>query len=568
MPEAISYELSMTSDAWRALEDAYAAEIKSRQKAIKRGWAYYEGDHDLPLKIQKDGYNDNVVVNHVEALADRLTAFLIGDGVRFDAGGDDTQTATDDAIELLWQKSRGAILQESIALSGAIEGHCAVRLVPRQGLPTHITRIKQAHFAAFWDAMDMERVLWYRLQYVSGKVGKRLDYVRGQVIDNEIVDHDAPGWAEIVYELKDRAPGVAADSHWIQTINPAPWPYDWPPVVDWQNLPSPNAYYGKSDITSAIKLNDALNFILSNMQRIIKHHASPKTVGTGWAADQLVETSVGGLLTVPQADAKIYNLEMQSDLGSSQNLASIIAAGLWQSGGMVDPQTMKDRVGTLTNFGLRVLFADAIKRTEKKRLLYGEAFEQIAQRGLMLAGQAAPETVATVWPDVLPTDDTVEVTTLGQELEMGIISKETYRTKRGYDNEKEQDLIADEGTTGDIGTRILEEMNANKPFNKGTTGDIGGPTPATEAAPSNLESTQGLNGIQIKAALDILDALTAGRLTKEAAVELLVAMGMDRAAANLIVSTTAKLPPADASVAAPATPDAAAILARLKKPGV
>jgi hypothetical protein len=475
MPESTEYILDMRSNAWRSLEEAYAAEIKARQSAIKRGWSYYEGDHDLPLKIQKDGYNDNVIVNHVEALADRLTAFLIGDGVTFDAGGDDTQTATDDDIALMWQKSRGAILQESIALSGAIEGHCAVRLIPRQGQPTHITRIKQAHFAAFWDAMDMERVLWYRLQYVSGKVGKRIDYVRGAVIDNEVVDHDAPGWTEIVYELKDRAPGgpnfgpnLAADSRWIQTITAPPWPYDWPPIVDWQNLPSPNAYYGKSDITSATKLNDALNFILSNMQRIIKHHASPKTVGTGWTADQLVETSVGGLLTVPNADAKIFNLEMQSDLTSSRELAAVIAAGLWQSGGMVDPQTMKDRVGTLTNFGLRVLFSDAIKRTEKKRLLYGEAFEAIAQRGLLLGGQAAPETVVTIWPDVLPTDDTVEVATLGQELEMGIISKETYRTKRGYDGAKEDELIASEGTSGgDIGAQILGALNKNKPFNRG-----------------------------------------------------------------------------------------------------
>lgn len=475
MPEATRYELSMDSNAWRSLEDAYAAEIRDRQKDIKRGWAYYDGNHDLPLRIQKDGYNDNVIVNHVEALADRLTAFLIGDGVRFDAGGDDTRTDTDDAIELLWQKSRGAILQESIALSGAIEGHCAIRLVPRQGLPTQITRIKQPHFAAFWDAMDQERILWYRLQYVSGKVGKRIDYVRGQFIDDE-TDHRAPGWTEVEYNLKDgqqvgplyNTGWGLQDLRWERTVNPTPWPYDWPPVVDWQNLPNPNGYYGKSDITSAIKLNDALNFILSNMQRIIKHHASPKTVGTGWAAADLVETSVGGLLTVPQSDAKIFNLEMQSDLSSSQRLAEVIAAGLWQSGGMVDPQTMKDRVGTLTNFGLRVLFADAIKRTEKKRLLYGEAFEMIAQRGLVLAGQAMPESVATVWPDVLPADDVQEVTMLTQELEAGVISRQTYQERRGYDPEREADRIADEGTTGgDIGATILGALNKNRPFNRG-----------------------------------------------------------------------------------------------------
>lgn len=471
MPEAVRYENSMDSDAWKALEDAYAKEFTARYNETKRHWAYYEGNHDLPLKVQKDGYNDNVIVNHVEALADRLTAFLIGDGVRFDSDGDETQS--DDDIANLWQQSRGAILQESIALSGAIEGHCAIRLAPRaKGLPK-ISRIKQNHFAAFWDALDMERVLWYRLQYVSGKVGKRIDYVRGQFIDDE-ADHEAPGWTEVVYELKEGYWGDlsltgwgAQDLRWVRKA-PTFWPYDFPPIVDWQNLPSPNSYYGKSDVKSAIRLNDALNFILSNTQRIIKHFANPRTVGTGFNADQIIYNEVGGFFNIPNVDAKVFNLEMQSDLQSSMRLAEVITAGLWQSGGMVDPQTMKDKVGTLTNFGLRVLFADAIKRTDKKRLLYAEAFEHISQRGLLLAGLTAPEAVKTVWPDVLPSDDTVEVMTLGQEFDRKLISAETYRERRGYDNEREVDRLADESTTGgDIGAAILGQLNSNRGFNRG-----------------------------------------------------------------------------------------------------
>lgn len=458
MPEATRYAIELDSDAWKALENAYAEEFKVRYDQTQRHWAYYEGNHDLPLKVQKDGYNDNVVVNHVEALADRLTAFLIGDGVRFDADGDETQL--DDDIADLWQQSRGAILQESIALSGAIEGHCAIRLVPREPrqLPK-ITRIKQNHFAAFWDALDMERVLWYRLQYVSGSVGKRIDYVRGQFIDDE-ADHDARGWTEVVYELKKAYQGNlsltgwgAQDLKW-ERKQPTFWPYDFPPIVDWQNLPSPNSYYGKSDVKSAVQLNDALNFNLSNTQRIIKIHAAPRTVGTGFTADEIIVSPIGGLYSIANKDAKIYNLEMQSDGELARWLAEVITAGLWQSGGMVDPQTIKDRVGTLTNFGLRVLFADAIKRTDKKRLLYAEAFEQIAQRGLLLAGKTAPETVATVWPDVLPTDDTAEVKTLGQEFDRKLISTETYRERRGYDHERESERLADEG--GPIADAISE----------------------------------------------------------------------------------------------------------------
>ena len=442
------------------MEEIYVKEAAERGKESQRRWNYYDGKHDLPLKPQKDNYNDNVIVNHVASLSERLTAFLVGDGVTFDAGGDDQQTDQDEAIETLWAANRGAILQESLALSGVIDGHCAVRLEPRQGLPPKILRLKMPQFTAFWDAFDMQRVLWYRLQHQSAGMGKRVDYVRGQVED-EAINHDAPGWLEIVYEMNAKGDWIRGDI--------LVWPFEFAPVVDWQNLPNVNGYYGKSDITGAISLNDALNFILSNMQRIIKHHASPKTVGLGFSATEIVGTEVGGFFTVnrPRPEVDIFNLEMQSDLQSSMKLADIITAGLWQSGGMVDPATIKDKVGALTNFGLRVLFSDAIKRTEGKRLLYGEAFEAINKNALIISGQAAPDVIKTVWPDVLP-EDTQEITSaLLQELERRVISMQTYRTLRGYDDEQETDRLSQETETGDIGGAILGLINNNRPFNRG-----------------------------------------------------------------------------------------------------
>jgi hypothetical protein len=473
MPEAINYVMDMNSNAWKLLEDTFAKEYNGRGEEIQLNWDYYNGKHRLPLKIQQDGYNDNVVVNHIETLADKSAAFLIGDGVEFDASaGDETsaspEDAADQAIELMWQASRGAILQQALALAGCIEGHNAVRFIPVEGQLPKLQRLQGKYFTVFWDALDMSRVLWYRLQYLAGPSGKRIDYVRGR-IDGEDINHDAPGWTEIIYTRKNQQQfKLDPSSDWRRDVNPVVWEYDFAPIVDWQNLPEPNEYYGRCDVDSAIKLNDALNFILSNMQRIIKHFAAPKTVGIGFNAGDVVMSPVGGFMTVPVEGAQVFNLEMQSDLQSSMQLAGIIASGLWQSGGMVDPQTLKDRVGTLTNFGLRVLYSDAIKRIEKKRLLYGEAFELINQRGLTIAGMTPPEQVETIWPDVLPVDDQIEVATLTQELQAGIISKETYRDRRGIDNEKELDRLASENTNnGNVGASILGLLANNRPFNRG-----------------------------------------------------------------------------------------------------
>src|SRR3990172_7662287 len=111
MPEAIQYPLDMRSNAWDALENVYAKEYNARAKEIELRWKYWKGDHKQPLKIQKDGINDNVILNQIEQFTEDIVGFLIGDGIRFDASGDDKGSQTDDAIEQMWTASRGAILQ-------------------------------------------------------------------------------------------------------------------------------------------------------------------------------------------------------------------------------------------------------------------------------------------------------------------------------------------------------------------------------------------------------------------------------------------------------------------------
>lgn len=458
MPEATTYPLNVDSKAWQTLETAYRNEQGERNKTVEQGWNYYNGKHRQPLKKQSDGHDDNVIVNDIEILANKLVAFLIGDGVKFDAGGDDQEGDADQDIKDLWQANRDEIFIDNLALSGIIEGHCAVLLLPQppiEGNETpafpRLVRVQQKHFAAFWDPFDVQYVLWYRLQTLSGGVGRRIDYVRGGIDEAERgFNHALPFWSELVWESKRKGTagsplGTGKDADWKLT-GITPWGYPWPPIVDWQNMADPNRYYGRNDISSAIKLNDSLNFILSNVMRIIKHYADPKSIGIGFSVDELIPSQVGGFFTVnkPRSEADIYNLEMQSDGALSRWLAGLISESLWQSGGMIDPQAIKDRVGQLTNFGLQVLYTDAIKKTGKKRLLYEEGFEMINKRALELAGLPVPASITTVWPDVLPEDQVRQTEVLERELAAGIISKETFRERRGYDNKQEEGRLIEE----------------------------------------------------------------------------------------------------------------------------
>lgn len=465
MPEATFYPTDLNTDAAKALEDAYNTEHDARAKEINRAWDYYEGKHKRQLKIQEDGYDDNVVTNHVGPLADRVVGFMIGDGISFDIEGNEGDEEADQEVNALWDANRGEALKEALVLCGAVEGHPAVRLEQQPGDYPKLTRIRGVHFAAFWNPFDTSDVLWYRLQHIAGGMGKRIDYVNG-LVDEAGFTRYPEQWTEVVYEANDAQPIPGNQPRWkLVKINP--WDYPFPPVIDWQNLPNNNGYYGRPDIAEAIPLNDALNFLASNTQRIIKNHAHPRTVMTGAVAEDIIPTSISGLFALSSPEAKVFNLEMQSDGALVQWFNSLITGGLWQSAGMVDNSTVKDLVGQLTNFGLRVLFANAIKRTEKKRVLYGEAFDAICRYGLELAGRAIPERVVTVWPDVLPEDEAT-VNTYLEELNRKVISLKTYRSLRGYDDTTESDRLAEEAAQNpNVGAGILGLLANNGAFNRG-----------------------------------------------------------------------------------------------------
>src|SRR5262245_9425424 len=202
MPEATSYAFEQTDKkAYKANEEAFRLEYNERSRELEHNWNYYDGKHSLPLKAQSDGYNDSVIVNHVEALVERLTAFLIGEGVSFDASGDDSEAGPDDEnIEALMMANRGDLLIDTLYTAGAVEGHNTVRISGERE-EVKLTRIKQANFSAFWDPFEMSCVLWYRLQHVAGRQGKRIDYVRGAIDGQLVVNPDEEIWTEVVYSM-------------------------------------------------------------------------------------------------------------------------------------------------------------------------------------------------------------------------------------------------------------------------------------------------------------------------------------------------------------------------------
>lgn len=60
-------------------------------------------------------------------------------------------------------------------------------------------------------------------------------------------------------------------------------------------------------------------------------------------------------------------------------------------------------------------------------------------------------------------------------------------------------------------------------------------------SPVNIESTEGLNGTQIKAAIDLLSGASEGRVALDVATELLTALGIENERAKRMIASQRKI---------------------------
>lgn len=441
------------------LEKLANNEQQARKKAIDAAWDYYEGRHRRPLKVRAGQVDDNVILNVSRKVIEQAVSLLFGTAPGLEIG-DKGDQPEDVRLAEIWEANHRDILLHNMALQGALTGHVFVKLQPNgfgtartptqptARTPTQPTAqgpagvrfvlLNPRMVSVFWRPDDMGQVTCYTISYTDGEADFRQD-----MIDEGDV------W--LVRDLRrERGRG------WDVT-NEVVWGWPWAPLVEWQNLPDPEEYYGDPDLVRP-ELNDAINFLASNTNRIIKFHAHPKTVGIGIRASDLQETSVDGFWSVPNPSATINNLEMQSDLSSSMGYLAMLEGWFFSEHRAVDMTSFARDLGNITNFGLHTLYKDAMDKLETKRALYGAALADMSERALALVGMTARPVVS--WSDPLPFNDQEEIAGIQTEIGLGILSRETAASLRGRDWEQEQERIEQERAAEDnIGARLMRAFD-------------------------------------------------------------------------------------------------------------
>lgn len=408
------------------LLEARAADELERQVRMRAAWKAYLGQDDKPLRVEPGRPDDNAQANYARVIVDKGVAFLFGQDVTFEL--DETaRTPAEEWLDGCYREHGGMLLLQKLALNGAVCGHAWAKIAPadQHSAYPRVIVLDPATVTVGLAVDDIERVEWYRIQYnaVDPQSGEAV--VRRQTIER----------AGAIWQITDEE--SRGGSNW-RVVSSAPWPYAWPPIVDCQNLPLPNVYYGLSDLEpDVLQLNHNIDFVLSNIQRIIRFHAHPKTWAKG-VLDRELRVSPDEMVIFQDAQAELHNLEMQSDLSSSIAFHDRLCQTLHEVTRVPEIATGKlQGVGALSGLALQILYQPLIEKTEVKRRTYGGLIVEMNRRLLALGGWGDDEITKIHWPELLPADTMAERQTALLDKELGV-SRDTLIGQLGYDPDLEK----------------------------------------------------------------------------------------------------------------------------------
>ncbi|MDQ2995449.1 MAG: phage portal protein [Chloroflexota bacterium] len=419
-----------------------ANSANDRALAISKSWDYYEGRHPQPLAVKPNVPDDNVIVNLARPVVDKGISLLFGKAVTWQIDESATQTSgAEQFLDDVWTANKKMALLHEVAQNGALAGLCAIKIDPRPHdtqRPYRLINLDPSNLEIFTADEDIDDVWRYRTEYTT------CDSAGNPLHTRQDITRDGAQWIidDYVCQGADVEKTWMGGTAWKRVGAPVIWAYALPPIVHCKNLPCANSVWGYGDLED-VRLNDALNLIASSTRKILRLHASPQTVARNFNP-ALLRRDANMIWEIPEGtDGELFNLVMQSDLEASRKFYLELRSAFYAQGRMPDVAHVGN-LGALTNFGLRVLFADALERTATKQMMYGDLITQINRTLCLIAGHGDNVTTKLTWPDPLPVNKQENVATVQAELATGLTSNETLAGDLGRDYTDELARLADE----------------------------------------------------------------------------------------------------------------------------
>ena len=446
------------------LTDGIAARLlddKNKASATVRN--YRMGIQPSQLKVRAGQFDDNITMNFIGLIANRIVSQVIGKGVEFDFEGD-TETDSEKWLKGCLKANHEEILFHRSVSSG-VEAGTGFLFIQPEGIfgedgetYPRVTLLESAFVTIETLPEDFEVIVSYTIKYkfINDK-GK--EAARKRVISRLVTPVVGDGVTVTTWEIVDY---IQENNGKWEEVGRISWPYYFAPIVHWQNLPSLDKAEGEPDITAdLLAMQDRVNFVSSNASKIIRFYAHPQRFTRLYnnSATNKVTLGPDELINFGDANGGMFQLEPMGDLAGVMSFLRLIRQAMFDRARVIDIDSMQDKLGALTNFGLRVLYQDNINLINTHRELFGDALEDLVMR-LLVVGDKQVIPCKVVWPDWIPVNEVEEIAAVVQDINAGLLSKQTAAGMRGYDWETEQERFADEKAgEGDIGTTILNAFN-------------------------------------------------------------------------------------------------------------
>ena len=409
------------------LEATADADLK-RQRRIHRAWNIYRGNAPKPLRVLPGEPDDNVLLNLAGLIVDTGVDALFGQDIHIEVGvsDDGVDEPTTAYVNAVYEANREMLLFQSLATNGAVSGHAALRIMPPvEGSPPgtlpRLIVVDPEMLRVVWRPDDVGTVEAYVLQWMS------YDQRGREVPQRQLIQRDNTGW-----RILEQQQAAGQGSRWVTTDEQA-WNYTWPPIIDTQNLPEPNSYYGRPDLTDdVVDTNLTLNKVMSNAARVQRIHGHPKVVAKGVGEGDL-DVGPDEAILLPDTDSEISLLEPRATVTDHIELFRTVKAALHEISRVPEVTAGKlDNVGNLSGLALKILYGPLVRKTEVKRRLYGDMVEELSRRLAEFGGFGPDHSVDIRWPEIIPSDPVME-SAAAEALQRAGVSQATVLSEMGYD---------------------------------------------------------------------------------------------------------------------------------------
>lgn len=436
MPAASTYD--PTNKDYR---EAAETERATRSAWQAKAWSYYYGDHPKPLKVRANRVDNNVIINLVALHADHTVSFAAPEFPKLELDPD-ADTPQEEKLKAFWDAVGGDVWLTNTMLAGLLGGHVFVRMLPpaEPGALPRVVTLNPANVLVAWADDDYETALWYEVYYRAGKMQRRQDILSPGLIEGQDIDLGDETFARVsgeewVIREWERPVKKAGEQggEWTP-VGVTVWPYAQPPIIDWQHLPRPGAYYGGHELGS-VSLNDAVNKVASDIKSILRIHAAPRRVAIGIPPSAIKDTAIDNFWAIDgktPAEVKIESLEMQSDLASSMAFMQFLADAYLQQARVTILSGGPDAYKGITNLGIKAAFASQLGKTETLHRQYGEGIARISAAALEMMGEQA-EKPDVIWKQALPVSEMELTSTQIAQINAGLQSREGAANELGRD---------------------------------------------------------------------------------------------------------------------------------------